>query len=157
MDRPWWLFAGNYRQHSRCGQAIVERNHSGESLRPYGVAVSTSFYRKNPPVSHFDHDHRERENVCFLAICSLPVQDLWRSKSNGVAQRDARYGILELTDRPETKICDSCVTGAIHQDVWLDTCQFGRKIWLTSITYSFEVSMNYVVRVEKVKTLSDIR
>ena len=157
VGRSWWPFASHYRQHSRRGQAIIERNYAGKYLRPHGVAVSTSFCGKSSFVSYFDHDHRERENVCFLAVCSLPVKYLWRSKSNGVVQRTARCGIPEFTDRRETEICDSCVTGTIHQDIWLDTCQFGRKTGLISVTYSFEISMNYVVRVEKVKTLSNIR
>ena len=67
------------------------------------------------------------------------------------------HGIQVLSDRRKTKICDSCVASVIYEDIWLDTYQCGRRAGPKSITYSFEITVNYVVRVEKVKTFSDIR
>ena len=68
----------------------------------------------------------------------------------------AQRSIQVLNNPSETKIGDSCVTGVIHKDIWLETCQRGRKIGLMSIAYSFEITVNYVTGVEKVKSLSDI-
>jgi len=117
------------------------------------------FCGSNPFTSYLDHDHCKRENVRFLTICSLLGQNLWGSPSRGMTliSRCAPHGIQVLSDRRETKIRDPCVAGVIHKDVWLGTCQYGRKAELISITHSFEITMNYVAGVEKVKTFGDIR
>jgi len=71
-------------------------------------------------MTYLDHDHRERENVRFLAIFP-PLQDLWRSPSWGVAvtTRSARFRIQISSDRSEAKIRDACTTRVIHKDVGL--------------------------------------
>jgi hypothetical protein len=66
-------------------------------------------------------------------------------------------GIQVLSDRRETEIRDSCMAGLIHEDIWLDTSQRGLKTGLISITHSFQITVNNVAGVEKVKTFSDIR
>jgi hypothetical protein len=113
----------------------------------------------NQFLTYLDHDHRERENVRFFAICPLLVQDLWRNPSRGmtVVSRGASHGIQVLSDRSKTKIRDPCVAGGIHKDIWLDACQCGGKTGFRIITHSLEITMNYVARVEKVKAFSDIR
>jgi len=77
-----------------------------------------------------DHDHRERENVSFLAIRPLR-EDLWSSPSRGVAvmARGARYRIHILSDRSEAEIRDARMTRIIHKDIWLrvDGCECGVK------------------------------
>jgi len=70
--------------------------------------------------------------------------------------RGAPHGIQVLSDRRETKICDSRVAGVIHEDIWLDTCQCGGKTGFIPITYSFQITVNYVAGVEEVKPFSDI-
>jgi len=86
----------------------------------------------NPFAPYLDHDHRERENVCFLAVCSLLGQDFWGSPSCGVTLtfRGDSHGIQLLSDRRETKIGDSCVASVIYEDIWLDTYQYGHKTGL---------------------------
>ena len=78
----------------------------------------------SPFATYLDHDHRERENVCFLAVCSLLGQDFWRSPSRGIALifRGGPHRIQVLSHRRETEICDPCMAGVIHQDIWLGTC-----------------------------------
>ena len=70
--------------------------------------------------------------------------------------RGTPRGIQVLSDRRETIIGDSCVAGVIHEDIRLDTCQCGGTIGFIPITYSFQITVNYVTRVEKVKPFSDI-
>ena len=86
------------------------RNHSEPKL-----------YTQRIVVTHLDHDHRESKNIRFLAM-SPPIQDLWCSPSPGVTRVGlvAPDGIQVLSDRSEAKICETCVTGVIHKNVWLD-------------------------------------
>jgi hypothetical protein len=88
-------------------------------------------------VTHLDHDHRERENVRFLAIYPI-VQDLWGSPSRGMVMvtRDAQLGIYACGDRSETKIRDPCMAVGIHKDIWLDTRQYGGETSVRAATYS---------------------
>jgi len=112
----------------------------------------------NPFVTRLDHDHREGENIRFLAKRPILPQDLWRGPSCGIAMafRGALYGVQVLGDRGETEIRDSRMASGIHEDVWLDTCQNGGKTGLLSITYSLEVTMDYIAGMEIVKAASDI-
>ena len=73
----------------------------------------------NPFVRYLDHDHRQRENIRFFAICPLLVQNLWRSVSRGVTSiiHSALYGIQVLSDCSKTKIGDSCTIRGIYKDV----------------------------------------
>ena len=48
------------------------------------------------------------------------------------------------------------MAGVIHEDIRLDTCQCGGTIGFIPITYSFQITVNYVAGVEKVKPFSDI-
>jgi hypothetical protein len=49
------------------------------------------------------------------------------------------------------------MASGIHKDVWLEACQYSGTTRLGEITYSLEITMNYVVGVEEVKAFSDIR
>ena len=69
---------------------------------------------------YLDHDHCERKNIRFFAICPLLVQYLWRSPS-GVM--DIASVVQVLNGHRKTKIRDPCVTVGIHKDILLDTCQ----------------------------------
>jgi len=64
--------------------------------------------------------------------------------------RGASHGIQILSDRGKAKIRDPRATNVIHKDIRLDTCECGGKKGLNSITYSLEVTMNYVAEVKKV-------
>ena len=112
----------------------------------------------SPFVTYLDHDHRERENIRLFTIRPYIIQDLGRSPSRGMAliARGTLYGIRVLGDRSETKICDPCMAGGIHKDIWLDTYQYGGKAAYGRITHSFEITVNYIAGVEEVKALSDI-
>jgi len=71
-------------------------------------------------VTRLNHDHREGEDVGFLAICSL-VQDLWRSPSRGmtILTLEAPYGIQAQSDLCEAEVGDACMTRVIHKDIRL--------------------------------------
>jgi len=71
-------------------------------------------------VTDLNRDHRERENVRFLAVWPL-VQDLWRSPPWGEAalRPSVPDGIDTLSERSEAKVRDACTTGVVHKDVWL--------------------------------------
>ena len=67
------------------------------------------------------------------------------------------HGAQGLNNRSEAETRGSYVAGVTHEDIRLDACQYGRKTGLVSMTYSFEITMNYAAGVEKVKAFSDIR
>ena len=75
------------------------------------------------PTTNFDDDHSERENVRFLAIYPLSVQNLWRSPSRYVALIGTRYGIRISSNCGKTEIRDPRATGGINKDVLLGMCQ----------------------------------
>ena len=109
-------------------------------------------------VTYLDHDHSERENVRFLAIWPF-FQYLWRSPSCSKTTLilDTSHGIQIQSDSSETKVRDPRITGVVHEDVRLGTCQYGRETAVRTITYPFEVPMNHIAGVEVAEALSDVR
>jgi hypothetical protein len=101
-----------------------------------------STYRRLP-TTYLDHDHRERENVRFLAICPLLDKDLWSSPSRGVTSK--------------AKIRDACTAGVIHKNVWLVGYQYDGEMRFKISAYTLEISMNDIAGVEVAKAFSDIR
>jgi len=83
----------------------------------------------NPSATYLDHDHRERENIRFFAVCPLLGQDLRRSPSRGVPLiiRRTSHRIQILRDRGEAKVRDPRAAGGIHKDIGLGSCQYGVK------------------------------
>jgi len=77
------------------------------------------------PTTYFNHDHRERKNVGFLAACPLLLQDLRCSPSWGVAllMRGPQHRIRVLSDLGEPKICKARMTGVAHEDAQLARCK----------------------------------
>ena len=69
----------------------------------------TKHGENNPPATHLDHDHREREDIRLLTKCPIPFKDLWRSPLCGVTMppRGASYGIWVLGDCGKTEIRNS--------------------------------------------------
>jgi hypothetical protein len=106
---------------------------------------------------YLDHDHREGENVRFLAVCPL-AQDLWCSPPCSVAMltRGALYGVQVPSDRSEAKIRQARVTGIIHKDIWLGMCQCRGETRLRAATYSLEVPMNNIAEVEEIEAFSNV-
>ena len=106
---------------------------------PKGIApVNTCSVRnRNKPkfshsvllATHLDHDHRERENVGFLAIISSLHPHLRRDPPHGEAilNRSAPYGVQVFGDLGEAKVRNQYVTGIFHEDVDLVGCQCGMK------------------------------
>ena len=119
--------------------------------------VSQGLAHNRSSVTCLDHDHCERENIRFLAMCP-PVQNLWCSPSRGVTMlmRDTLYGIQVSSDRSEAKVCETCMIGVVHKDVWLDVCQCGGKTRSRSTTYPLEVPVNDIAGVEVAEALSDV-
>ena len=106
---------------------------------------------------YLNHDHRERENVRFLAMLSFN-QYFWCSPSWGetTLTLDTPYGIRVLSHHSEAKVRDTRITRVVHEDVWLDTCQYSGGSRSRVITYSFEVPMNHIAGVEVIEALSDV-
>ena len=79
-------------------------------------------------MTYLNHDHRESEDVRFLAI-RPPEQDLWRSPSWGVAMliRGTLHGIRVLSHRGEAKIRDARTAVLVHKDIRLDVCEYDCK------------------------------
>jgi hypothetical protein len=69
-------------------------------------------------VTYLNHDHRKREDICFLAMRPL-TQDLWRGPSCRVTAltRGTLYGIQGFSDRREAKIRNACMAGVVHKYV----------------------------------------
>jgi len=84
MCRPRWAFVLQYGQNRCRGRSRVEWNLTGEYLCWCGMAVRQYFTRGESFAMYLDRDHRERENIRFLAVCSPFIQDLWRSPSSEV-------------------------------------------------------------------------
>ena len=109
-------------------------------------------------VAYLDHNHREGEDVRFLAVCPI-VQDLRRSPSRGmvVLARGVWPGTNSRGDRCKTKIRDPRMAGSIHEDVWLDARQCSGKTGVKLTKYPLEVSVNHIARVEVTEALGDVR
>ena len=105
-------------------------------------------------MTYLDHDHREGENVRFLARW-LPAQDLWRNPSRGAAMpRGALHGIRALSNHCLGKVRDARMTGVVDKDVWLAGCQYGGEAGFRTNTHSLEVPMNHIAGVEVVEPFS---
>jgi len=79
-------------------------------------------------MTYLYHDHREGENVRFLARWML-LQDLWRSPSRGIAMpRGTLQCIQALSDLCLAKVCDACATSVVDEDVWLVRRQYGNEM-----------------------------
>jgi len=110
------------------------------------------------PTTHFDHDHRERENVSLLAARSLLLQDLRCGPSWGMAMlmRGAWHGIQALGNLSEPKIREARTTGVVHEDIRLVMCKYSDGTRFRTTTYTLEVPMNYIVGVEVAEPLSGV-
>ena len=109
-------------------------------------------------MTYLDHDHSERENVCFFAVWSF-VQYLRCSPPRGetALTLETPHGIQILSDRSETKVRDACVAGVIHEDVWLDTDgQCGGETEIRMTTYSLKISVDHITRVKIAETLGNV-
>ena len=69
--------------------------------------------------------------------------------------RDGPHRIRVLSDRSEPEVRDARVAVVVHKDVWLAGCQHS-EVKSRVFTYSFEVPMNHVARVEVAEALNDI-
>jgi len=70
--------------------------------------------------------------------------------------RGAPHGIYVPSDRSETKIGDPCIAVVVHKDVLLTECYCdGERRFRT--TYSSQISMNHVARVEVLEARSNVR
>ena len=70
--------------------------------------------------------------------------------------RGASHRIQVLGDPRETKIRDPCMAGDVNKDIWLGAVNttVGR---IKTITYSLEITVDYVAGVEVVEAVCDIR
>ena len=69
----------------------------------------------------------------------------------------ASHGIQVQSDSSEAKVRDPRITGVVHEDVRLGTCQYGRETAVRTITYPFKVSMDHIPGVEVAEALSNVR
>ena len=109
-------------------------------------------------MTYLNHDHCERKNIRLLAICPL-VQDLWRSPLWGVASLKCGVlnGIRVVSEHGKAKIRDVCMTRVVHKDVLLAGRQYSSETRFRTVTYSLEVTMDHIARVEVAEADSDIR
>ena len=103
-------------------------------------------------------NHRERENISFLAIRRPAVQNLWRDPSCTVADLggSALGQIQVLSDHCDTKICDLCTTGDVHDDIRLAERQYGDEKGSKTTTHSCEIPVNQAVEVEVVEACRSV-
>jgi hypothetical protein len=86
------------------------------------------------------------------------VQNLWRCPSRGIIGLiwGLPDGFRALSDRSETKICNSCMARLVHKDVWLTGCQCGGTRSSRATAYPLEVSMNDITGMEVAESLDNI-
>ena len=121
MCRSRRALALHYCCNSHEPRNTTKRNLASEYLHALiRRTVSHRFTLNKSSMTHLDHDHRKRENVCLLAVFILD-QHLWRSPSHGAAIliRSAPYGIWAPGDLREAKIRDVCVAGVFYEDIRL--------------------------------------
>ena len=77
------------------------------------------FYERNTFTSYLNHDHRKKENICFLARRPLPVQDFWCSAFCVMAWpfQGAQRSIQVLNYPSEAEIGDSRMVGVVYEDI----------------------------------------
>ena len=109
--------------------------------------------------TYLDHDHHEGENIRFLAVCPLVIQDLRRSPPRGMTLivRGALRRVRIRSDRREAEVRDPRVVVGVQENIRLDACQHGGKTGFRQITYTLEITVNYIAGVEKVKAFGDIK
>ena len=86
-----------------------------------------SLTHNDSSTAYLDHDHRERKNIRFLAICSRVIRDLWCRPLCSLIIEETSLGIRVLGHRGETKIRDPCPARVVHKDVRLYMCQTNRN------------------------------
>lgn len=79
------------------------------------MVVNESSVHTRRTVTHFNYDHRERENIRLFGVRSTLFQDFWRSPSCGIAEikGGARRVIRVLGDRSKTKVRDLRTAGLV--------------------------------------------
>ena len=79
-------------------------------------------------MTHLNHDHCKRENICFLAVLLL-LPNLRGSPliTEAVLEGRSLYGIRVLSDLSEPKIRDENMTSVLYKDIGLVKCQCGMK------------------------------
>jgi hypothetical protein len=143
----------SYGQYSHGVCVTTEGDRASEYLCRCETMVSQCSTRGRLSATHLDHDHRKSENVRFLAM-SPPIQDFWCSPSPGVTMMGLGTPdrIQVLSNRCETEICETRVTGIIHEDVWLGAYQCDGETKLGVTTYTLEVPVNDITGVEVAET-----
>ena len=82
------------------------------------VVIRKYVYTKQSPSTYLDHDHREREDIRFLAIF-LTLQYLWRSQALGfeILIGERLSGILVRSDCSDRETHNSRATLGIHEHI----------------------------------------
>ena len=135
---------------------VIKRSGTSENL----CSNQWSSPNVNPePATDLNRDHREREDIRFLAKCPPIGQDLRCNPSRTVALLvwNAPYRIQILSDHSDTTICDHCVAGGVHKDVQLVRYQYAVVKRSRMTTYSLEIPVNNIAGVEVIQTFCDIR
>ena len=92
-------------------------------------------------------------------LAMADVVDLWCRPllASDVLIQGALFGIHVGSDHGQTKVHDPCVALGIHKDICLIRCQYSDGTRFRTVTYSLEVTMDHIARVEVVDAISDIR
>ena len=123
MGWSWRVLSLQYGYRRRSGLVGIEWECATEYLHWDETTINQSSMHDRLSVAHLDHDHRERKNICFFAICSRGEQNLWCGPSHRLIIKEGPLESWVLRRRSETKIRDPRPAGVIHKDVWL----YGRQ------------------------------
>jgi hypothetical protein len=107
-------------------------------------------------VTHFDHDHREREYVRLLAV--FPLVPNFRCdppRGPAILTRGTPSGVRVFGDLSEAKVRNAYMTRVFHEDVGLvgyerDVKQDG------TITYSFEIPVYHTAGMKILEALGNV-
>ena len=93
------------------------------------------------------------------SLLHSPLQDLWCSPPRSVAtlMRTTRYRIQVLSHRGKAEIRDDRTTGVVNEDIWLTGSQHGGEMRYKTTTYTLEVPVYHITRVEVAEAFSDVR
>ena len=110
--------------------------------------------------TYLDHDHRERENIRFLA--GIPsFYDFWCGPSRSVTPlvRRVSYGMRVLSDNSDAKIRQPCMRGTfnnVHKNIHLVGRKWSCETKFRIITYSLEISVDHIARMEIIEALRNL-
>jgi len=144
MGRPWRAFPLHYGDCRRRGQPGMERHGTSEDLCWNETMVNQRPAHNNSSTAYLNHDHGERKNISFFAICSSLMQNLRRCPSYSLVVGEGSLRVWILRHHSKTEIRDSYLTRVVHKDVWLYRCQTNCNTDRSTITHHPQIPVNHI-------------